>query len=77
MPTDLMCVKQPPATRSSSGRNFNIVAFVLTAALVVLQLVGLALLERSHAHAMHVSLPSEEAVCSEAVNADVPQIPYD
>jgi hypothetical protein len=50
---------------------------VLTVSLVILQLVGLAILERSHAHAMHVSLPSEAAVCPEGVNVDVPQIPYD
>ncbi|PDT88941.1 hypothetical protein CO669_17560 [Bradyrhizobium sp. Y36] len=77
MPTELMRANTLPATRPSSARNFNIVAIVLTAALVALQLVGLAILERSHAHAMHVSLPSEAAVCPEGVNADAPQIPYD
>lgn len=77
MPTDLMCVKQPPATRPSNARNFNIVAIALTAALVALQLVGLAILERSHAHAMHTSFPHEAAVCPEGLAADVPQIPYD
>ncbi|MGL9618337.1 hypothetical protein QRQ56_10075 [Bradyrhizobium sp. U531] len=77
MPTDLMRARTLAAKRPSSARNFNIVAIVLTAALVTLQLVGLAILERSHAHAMHVSLPSEAAACPESPSADVPQIPYD
>jgi hypothetical protein len=50
---------------------------VLTAALVALQLVGLALLERSHAHAMQTSAPHEAAVCAEEPAADVSQIPTD
>ncbi|WP_298242691.1 hypothetical protein [uncultured Bradyrhizobium sp.] len=77
MPTDLIRASTLPANRRSSARNFNVVAVVLTVSLVILQLVGLAILERSHAHAMHVSLPSEAAVCPEGVNVDVPQIPYD
>ncbi|MDA9511220.1 hypothetical protein XI09_42535 [Bradyrhizobium sp. CCBAU 11386] len=39
--------------------------------------VGLAMLERSHAHAMDVSFPREPQVCSENVDAAVSQIPYD
>ena len=77
MPTDLMRASAPPASRSSSARNFNIVAVVLTAALVALQLVGLALLERSHAHAMQMSFPHEMAVCPEGLDAEASQIPTD
>lgn len=77
MPTDLMRASAPPAQLRSSARNFNIVAIVLTAALVALQLVGLALLERSHAHAMQMSAPHEAAVCAEEPAADVLQIPTD
>lgn len=77
MPTNLMRASALPANPPSSARNFNIVAIALTAALVALQLVGLAILERSHAHAMHASFPREAAVCSEGPDAAVPQIPYD
>lgn len=77
MPTDLMCVKRPPATRPSNARNFNIVAIVLTAALVALQLVGLAILERSHAHATQMSSADEAAVCPAVLSTDAPQLPTD
>lgn len=77
MPTDLMRASRPPASQNSNVRNVNIVALALTAALVALQLVGLAMLERSHAHAMHVSLPREPAVCTESADVPVSQIPYD
>ena len=77
MPTDLMRASAPPATPRSNVRNANIVAIAVTAALVTLQLVGLAMLERSHAHAMHVSFSREPQVCSENVDAAVSQIPYD
>ncbi|OPY96420.1 hypothetical protein A5906_03965 [Bradyrhizobium sacchari] len=77
MPTDLMRVSAPPATPHSNGRNANIVAIALTAALITLQLIGLAVLERSHAHAMHVSFPREPAACTEGAPAVVSQIPYD
>lgn len=77
MPTDLMRASAPPATPHSNGRNANIVAVALTAALVTLQLMGLAVLERSHAHAIHVSLPLEAAACTESATAAVPRIPYD
>lgn len=77
MPTDLTRASAPPANPPSSARNFNIVAIALTAALVALQLVGLAILERSHAHAMHVSFPRELALCPEGPDAAVPQSPYD
>lgn len=77
MPTDLIRASAPPATPRSNVRNANIVAIAVTAALVTLQLVGLAMLERSHAHAMHVSFPREPRVCSENVDAAVSQIPYD
>ncbi|MBB4382071.1 hypothetical protein GGD61_006762 [Bradyrhizobium sp. SBR1B] len=77
MPTDLMRASTPPASPPTSALNFNIVAIALTAALVALQLVGLALLERSHAHAMQMSFSSEAAACTESPDAVVPQIPYD
>ncbi|SFM53611.1 hypothetical protein SAMN05216573_102362 [Bradyrhizobium sp. Rc3b] len=77
MPTDLMRASAPPASPPTRARNFNIVAIALTGALVTLQLVGLALLERSHAHAMQMSFPREAAVCTENPDAVVPQIPYD
>ena len=77
MPTDLLSASTQPVPRRSNARNVNIVAVALTAALVILQLVGLAMLERSHAHAMHVSFPREPAVCTESVEAPVSQIPYD
>jgi hypothetical protein len=57
-------------------RNVSIVAIALTAALVALQLVGLAMLERSHAYA-HSSVPPEPAVCTESAEVPVSQIPYD
>jgi hypothetical protein len=66
-----------PATTVSRARNGNVVAIALTAALVTLQLVGLIMLEQSHAHAMQVSFPREPAGCAESVAAPVSQIPYD
>ncbi|WP_245285863.1 hypothetical protein [Bradyrhizobium sp. WSM1253] len=57
-------------------RNVSIVAIALTAALVALQLVGLAMLERSHAYA-HPSAPLEPAACTESADISVSQIPYD
>jgi hypothetical protein len=77
MPIDLMLASAPPAARRSNARNVNIVAMALTAALVALQLVGLAMLERSHAHAMHASFPREASVCTEDATIPVSQIPYD
>jgi hypothetical protein len=77
MPTDLMSASTQPVPRRSNARNVNIVAVALTAALVTLQLVGLAMLERSHAHAMHVSFPREPAICTESTEPPVSPIPYD
>jgi hypothetical protein len=77
MPTNLTRASAPPATPHSNRRNANIVAIALTAALVTLQLIGLAMLERSHAHAMHASFPREPAVCTESTGAAVSYIPYD
>lgn len=77
MPTNLMRASVRPPAPVSSARNTNIVAMALTAALVTLQLIGLVMLERSHAHAMQVSFPREPASCAESVAAPVPQIPYD
>lgn len=77
MPTDLMRANAPPASPNSNARNVNIVAVALTAALVTLQLIGLLLLERSHAHAKQVSFAHETAACTESLDAPVAQIPYD
>ena len=77
MPINLMRASAEPATAVSRVRNGNIVAIALTAALVTLQLVGLIMLERSHAHAMQVSFPREPASCAESAAVPVPQIPYD
>ncbi|WP_244552569.1 hypothetical protein [Bradyrhizobium sp. Ghvi] len=62
---------------ASSVRNLDIVAMALTAALVTLQLVGLAMVERSHARAMEVSFPREATSCAESAAAPVSPIPYD
>ena len=77
MPTDLISASTQPVRPRSNARNVNIVAVALTAALVTLQLVGLAMLERSHAHAMQVSFPRETASCTEDPVIPVSQIPYD
>ena len=77
MPTDLMRASAPPAGPNSNARNFNLVAVALTAALVTLQLIGLSILERSHAHAKQVWFAREPAVCTERLDAPVAQIPYD
>jgi len=77
MPTDLMGASAPPDIPNSKVRNVNVVAIALTAALVTLQLVGLTMLERSHAYAMHPSVPLEAAVCTESAEVPVSQIPYD
>ncbi|MBM7481965.1 MULTISPECIES: hypothetical protein [Bradyrhizobium] len=57
-------------------RNASIVAIALTAALVALELVGLAMLERSHAYAQP-SVPLVPTVCTESTDVPVSQIPYD
>jgi hypothetical protein len=77
MPTDLMGASAPPDTANSNVRNVNVVAIALTAALVTLQLVGLTMLERSHAYVMHPSVPFEPAVCTESAEVPVSQISYD
>ncbi|WP_298874599.1 hypothetical protein [uncultured Bradyrhizobium sp.] len=77
MPTDLMRTSVQPVAAISSTRNLNIVALALTTALVSLQLAGLVMLERSHAHAMQMSFPREPAVCADGTAAPVSQIPYD
>jgi len=77
MPTNLMRASVRSIAPVSSTRNLNIVATALTVALVTLQLAGLVMLERSHAHAMQVSFPREPAACAEDAAAPVSQIPYD
>ena len=77
MPTDLMSASTQPVPPRSNARNVNIVAVALTAALVTLQLVGLAMLDRSHAYAMRASFPRDPAVCTENTEAPVSQTPYD
>ncbi|QOZ46086.1 hypothetical protein XH89_23365 [Bradyrhizobium sp. CCBAU 53340] len=77
MPTNLMRAGVRPLAPVSSARNGSIVAIALAAALVTLQLVGLVMLERSHAHAMDVSFPREAATCAESAPMPVAPIPYD
>ncbi|MDN3275490.1 hypothetical protein QWJ07_14600 [Frankia sp. RB7] len=77
MPINLMRASAEPATPVSRARNGNVVAIVLTAALVTLQLAGLVMLERSHAHAMQVSFPREPASCADSAAVPVSQILYD
>lgn len=79
MPTDLMRASAPPATPRSSARNVNIVAMALTAALVTLQLVGLAMLHRSHAQPVSPSLVNshDRAICTESADVPAAQTPYD
>ncbi|WP_354055505.1 hypothetical protein [Bradyrhizobium sp. RT6a] len=57
-------------------RNVSIVAIAVTAALVALQLVGLTMLERSHAYA-NPSVPLGPALCTESAEVAVSQITYD
>jgi hypothetical protein len=77
MPTELIRASARATTPNSNVRNVSIVAIALTAALVTLQLVGLAMVERSHAYAMHPSAPLEPAACTESAEVPVSQIPYD
>ena len=77
MPINLMRASVRPVTPVSSARNGSIVAIALTAALVILQLVGLVMLERSHSHAMQGSFPREAAACAESASMPVTPIPYD
>jgi len=79
MPTDLMRASAPPATPRSNVRNANIVAIALTAALVTLQLAGLAMLERSHAQPVSPTLVSgsEPVLCTGSAEVPVPQSHYD
>jgi hypothetical protein len=74
-----MRASAPQATPRSNVRNANIVAVAMTAALVALQLVGLAMLERSHAQPVSSSLMSgsEPVLCTGSVDVPVPQLHYD
>jgi hypothetical protein len=60
-------------------RNANIVASAMTAALVALQLIGLAMLERSHAQPVSPSQmnASDTVLCTGSTDVPVPQSPYD
>jgi hypothetical protein len=79
MPTELIRASAQPATPNSNARNVSIVAIALTAALVALQLVGLAMLEHSHAKPVSQSLLNSQDAQLCAGSADVPatQTPYD
>lgn len=78
MPTELIRVSARPGSPRSNARNGNIVAFALTAALVMLQLVGLAMLERSHAQSVPPSLvKSSQTSCAESAEIPTTQTPYD
>lgn len=76
MPVNLMRARVRPTAPVSSPRNVDIVAMALAAALVILQVAGLVMLERSRAPAMQGSFPREVAGCAEAA-ASASQIPYD
>lgn len=75
MPTDLMRTSTQPSVESSRARNAGMVAAALTAALVVLQLVGLAMLERSHALPLAQSVAA--AGCAEQAGVPSTPTPYD
>lgn len=79
MPTDLTRIHRRPVMHGSSARNGSIVVIALTAALVVLQFVGLAKVEQSHARpASHVQLNGDaSAQCVETVVAPASQAHYD
>jgi len=77
MPTNLIRASVRSLAPVSSTRNLNIVAIAFTTALVTLQLAGLVMLERSHAHAMQVSFAHESVACVESAAVPVSQIPYD
>ncbi|MCW2217685.1 hypothetical protein M2232_001217 [Bradyrhizobium japonicum] len=79
MPTELIRASARPAAPRSNAHNVNIVAAALTAALVTLQLVGLAMLERSHAQPVSRSLrnPHDAELCTGTADVPAPQTPYD
>lgn len=79
MPTELIRARVRPASPPSNARNVSIVAIVLTAALVALQMVGLAMLERSHAHpvAQPVPLSHDADLCNGGVDVPATPTPYD
>ena len=79
MPTELIRASAQPAPPNSNARNVSIVAIALTAALVALQLVGLAMLEHSHAKPVSPSLlNSQDAqLCTGSAEVHAMQTPYD
>lgn len=79
MPTDLMHAGQRRDTPRPRVRNSNIGSLALTAALVCLQLFGLAMLERLHAKPMSLELlPGHDAaICTDGADPPVPQAFYD
>ncbi len=79
MPTELIRASVRPVAPRSNARNFNIVAVALTAALVTLQLAGLAMLERSHAQPVsRPVLDSQDAdFCTGSAEIPATQTPYD
>lgn len=79
MPTELIRTGTRPASPPSNVRNVNVVAIALTAALVTLQLAGLAIVERSHAHPVSQSLlTSHDAeLCAGSAETPATQTPYD
>lgn len=79
MPTELIRASARPASPPSNARNFNIVAIALTAALVTLQLAGLAMLERSHAHPVSqpILTTHDAELCGGSAEVPATQTPYD
>ena len=79
MPIELIRASARPASPISNARNGSIVAIALTAALVTLQLIGLAMLERSHAQpAAQPVLNSHDAeLCTGSAEVPATQTRYD
>ena len=79
MPTELSRARARRASPPSNARNVSIVAIALTAALVALQLVGLAMLEHSQARPVSQSLldSHDAGLCSGSADVPATQTPYD
>jgi hypothetical protein len=78
MPTELTRATARSITPISSARNGNIVVIALAAALVTLQLAGLAVLERSHAQPVPAaSVTSSDSICAMSTGGPATHSSYD
>lgn len=79
MPTELIRARARPTSPPSNARNVSIVAIALTAALVALQMVGLAMLERSHAQPVSQPVVSshDAEFCNGGLDVPATPTPYD